>query len=143
MQNQIKLIGIVVLVTLGVASLAQEGADFARDGFKIETKSLNGKGVEVINGVPINVDVPSLRRKAESGDRRAQSDLAVCLYDGKHGVPIDNVSAYKWATVAASQNVKAAKYLVREMQIIVARKDLAEGNAAAQMYLAKHQETNR
>src|SRR5215469_16603638 len=130
MPNQNKLSALVVLATLGVAALAQEGPNLARDGFKIETKSLNGKGVEVINGVPQNVDLADLRRKAESGDHKAQSDLAICLYDGKHGIPVDNVGAYKWATLAASQDIKAAKYLVREMQIILTRNDLAEGSAA-------------
>jgi len=143
MPNQIKLIAIVLLSTLGITSLAQERSNLAKDGFKIETKSRNRNGVEVINGVPQNVDLANLRRKAESGDPKAQTDLAICLYDGKHGIPVDNVGAYKWATVAASQDIKEAKYLVRDMQIFLSRNDLAEGSAAARIYLAKQKETKR
>jgi TPR repeat protein len=143
MPNQTKLIGIVLLATLGLTALAQEGFNPARDGFNIETKSRNGKGVEVINGVPQNVDLANLRRQAESGDSKAQTDLAICLYDGKHRVPADNIGAYKWATVAASQGRKEAKSLVREMQIMLSENDLLQGRAAAESYLKNQKRTER
>jgi len=137
MPNKIQSIATVLLAAFAVTAFAQERFNPARDGFKIETKSRNGKGVEVINGVPQNVDSDNLKRKAEAGDPKAQADLAVCLYDGKHGIAADNVGAYKWATVAASQGSKEAKYLVREMQIILAKDDLVQGQAAAKRYLDK------
>ena len=141
MPNKIQFIAIFLLAAFGLTGFAQERFNPARDGFNIETKSRNGKGVEVINGVPQNVDSKELRRKAEAGDLKAQADLAVCLYDGKHGIAADNVGAYKWATVAASQGSKEAKYLVREMQIILAKNDLVQGNMAAKDYLDKQKGT--
>lgn len=143
MPNPTKLMAIVILALLGLTALAEEKFNPAQDGFSIETKSRDGKGVEVINGVPQNVDLAKLRRQAESGDAKAQADLAICLYDGKHGTPVDHAGAYKWATVAAAQDVKAAKYLVREMEILLSRKDLDEGSAAARAFLGKQKETKR
>jgi hypothetical protein len=143
MPNQIKFIATLLLASCGISAFAQERFNVAGDGFKIETKNYNGKLVEVINGVPQNVDSSELKRKAEAGNPKAQSDLAICLYDGKHGIPVDNVNAYKWAKVAASQDIKAAKYLVQEMEIMLSRSDLLQGRTAATNYLDKKQKQTK
>ena len=61
MPNPVSRLVTVILAILGLTALAEERFNPAQDGFSIETKSRNGKGVEVINGVPQNVDLANLR----------------------------------------------------------------------------------
>jgi hypothetical protein len=132
MTQQLKPIAAIALICLSITAIA--GQEF----FKTETKaakSANGKSVEIINGVRQDVDIAKLREKAASGDADAQASLAMCLYDGKHGIPADHAEAYKWATVASSQNQMAAKYLVQELEVFSSSKDLTEGRAAAKAFL--------
>jgi TPR repeat protein len=129
MTQQLKPIT-AALICLSITAIA--GQEF----FKMATKAdANGKSVEIINGVRQDVDIAKLRQKAESGDGEAQTSLAMCLYDGKHGISIDHAEAYKWATVASSQNQKAAKYLAQELEIFSSSKELAEGRTAAKAFL--------
>lgn len=118
MTQQLKSIAVIAPTCLSVTAVAGPG-------FKIETKadkSANGKSVEIINGVRRDVDIAKLREKAKSGDAEAQTSLAMCLYDDRHGISVDHAEAYKWAAVAASQNQKAAKYLMQELGIFIASK---------------------
>jgi TPR repeat protein len=94
----------------------------------------DGKAITQINGVPSNVDVAKLKQATESGDAVAQMQLGTCLYDGKHGVVTNYVEAYKWTTIAAANGQQAAKYLVREMDVFLTPKQVADGKAAARSF---------
>jgi TPR repeat protein len=134
MTQQMKHITVILFACLSVTAIAGSS-------YKVVTKSVAGKSVEVINGIPQDVDSAKLKQRAESGDADAQSSLAMCFYDGKHGVSANYVEAYKWAILAASQNQKVAKHLVREMELFIARNDLAEGRTAAKAFLENQNRT--
>jgi hypothetical protein len=95
----------------------------------------DGKVVSYLNGAPLSLTVEDLKKAAESGDAVAQMQFAACLYDGKHGVAANDVEAYKWALVASSNGQPNAKYLVREMELFMAPKEMADGKAAAKSFL--------
>ena len=91
-------------------------------------------GNTVINEVPWDSDVAKLRQAAEAGDAVAQLQLGTRLYETRHGLTTNNVEAYKWATIAASNGQPAAKYLVREMDLFLTPKEVADGKAAARSF---------
>jgi TPR repeat protein len=138
MTLQLKPIAPIAVICLSITAIA--GQEFSKTVTKPDK---NGKSVEIINGVRQDVDIAKLKDKAESGDAEAQTSLAVCLYDGKHGISIDHAEAYKWATVASSQNQKAAKYLVQELEIFSSPKELTEGREAAKAFIQNQKGSKR
>jgi len=78
MKRRIKQILIGTLASLSLAASAQ---DMVIGELGVVT-NVNSPAVPSINGVPKQLDIAKLREQAESGDARAQSWLAMCLYDG-------------------------------------------------------------
>lgn len=142
MIKQLKLITIANSVFLSLVALAgspDETRSHLTQVYQLTDfiAATNGNGplVQVINGVPQNVDIAKLTREAESGDATAQMNLAMCFYDGRHGVSTNYLAAYKWADLAASQKQKGATYLIRELELFMTPQQIAEGRAAAKKFL--------
>jgi len=137
------LIAFAVLALLGSLSAeAQLAAPPARaTAGRTTTAIATTNGVPVINGIPTNVNVIELKRAAEAGDVKAQTDLAMCFYDGKHNLGADLAESYKWATVAASRGHAAAKHLVQELELFASPKQLADGKKAAQTLIESLKKT--
>jgi len=84
-----------------------------------------------------------LRQNAEAGSAEAQLQIAEFLYVAEPRISSNYVQAYKWATIAASQSNETAKLLVREIEVLLAPRDVDDGRAAAQEYLERHKRTRR
>lgn len=67
------------------------------------TKAAPAKKVETID--------PELVKKAEAGDRKAQSDLGMAYFKGK-GVKQSYIEALKWFTKAAEQGDAESQYQI-------------------------------
>jgi hypothetical protein len=80
-----------------------------------------------------------LRRKAEGGDAEAQAHLATLLHQGREGFSKSDAEACKWATVAASHGDRTAKYLLRELELFMDAKDVADAKAAADAFVSDAQ----
>ena len=63
-------------------------------------------------------------RAAEQGAADAQHDLGLMLYEGKL-VPEDMVAAYTWMSLAAAQEHKKAKSMLRYMELFISPDELA------------------
>ncbi len=80
-------------------------------------------------------DLGQITKAAQSGDLKAQVQLANRLYDGKDGVTTDHVEAYKWATVAASKGDHDGTALQHEFDRFMSRDEVTAGKAAAAAFL--------
>jgi TPR repeat protein len=76
-----------------------------------------------------------LTQAAEQGKDEAQELLAKVLYEGK-GVAKDEVTAARWAYLAARQNRAEAKSLLREMELFMDATDLARARKEADSFKA-------
>jgi tetratricopeptide (TPR) repeat protein len=108
----------------------------------IFTNSASESQFRDFNKVETTVDLISLRQSAESGDPKAQIQLACFLNDGTHGCPTNRVEAYKWAALGAAQGNKDAHYLVQELELFMAPTDLSLAKASVQDFLLSRSRTN-
>lgn len=80
-------------------------------------------------------ELAGLKDAAQSGNARAQIAFANLLYEGKGGVAVDHVAAYKWAAVAAAGGSTDAAALQREFDLFMTASEIASGKAAADAFL--------
>lgn len=75
-------------------------------------------------------------RAAEQGMADAQHNLGLMLYEGKL-VPEDMVAAYAWMSLAAAQEHKKAKSMLRYMEIFISSDEVARARKRAAGFTPK------
>ena len=79
------------------------------------------------NGMIAKYELPRLTREAEAGNLNYQRLLANYHWKISKAFPESNPQAYKWAALAASQNDREGKYLLKEMELFMTPEDIRAG----------------
>jgi hypothetical protein len=78
---------------------------------------------------------PELRAKAESGNGKAQFELAGWYYEHKPSTSANRIEACKWAVLADHSGWSNATVLVKELESFAKPQEMANGKAAAAAFL--------
>ena len=103
---------------------------------KKRPRKKNGISDQRISGniIPPLTGNDNLRQKAELGNAEAQVQLAKRLSAIRPRLSTNYVEAYKWAAIAASQDASPAKYLVRELEVFLTSREMAEAKRAVEAF---------
>lgn len=108
------------------------GQDYAYAQYELGQCYLEGSGVtkDISEGVRLT------REAAEAGFPLAQNELGVCYQKGI-GVPVDNVQAYKWFNLAASQDDEHApdiRVSLAKVESMLSKEQIAEAQRLAREF---------
>ena len=76
------------------------------------------------------------RAKADAGDPKAQTQVGM-MYARGHGVPKDDVEAYKWWLLAGAQGGEEARRGIDAIEKLLTPEQRAEGQRMAREFKAK------
>lgn len=84
-----------------------------------------------------NFNLPKVKDAAMQGHVPSQVLLAQSYLDGKNGLQASRSDAYNWASLSAACGAESGKWMVKELELFMTPKELAEAREAGQEFTRK------